>query len=301
MLKEMKNGTLALSQQSLVICGIVRDCEKNLIKNILVIEELRTYFKDSHVVIFENDSIDGTKEILRHWSESYTNVHIVSETYSAEKTIPNKKDTQTNPYFSEYRIIKMAYFRNKYLEYIEANNLTSDYTVVVDMDISKFFIKGILDSFSCSDQWDVVASNCYSTSPFLIRRYHDTYALVEMSKEHLPQNEKSIFWTQYKWRFMKKKRLTQVYSAHGGFSIYKSHLMQGLRYTVIYNNDQRVKVRCEHYSLQQQIQEKKGGKIYVNKKMIVKYQTVTFGLIAKRAEHYFESWFAKNKNVKKVI
>jgi hypothetical protein len=53
-----------MNNQNIVIAALARDCEDSLRINIPVIEELRTKFLWSQVVVVENDSIDGTKELL---------------------------------------------------------------------------------------------------------------------------------------------------------------------------------------------------------------------------------------------
>jgi len=272
-------GKRKLANSSIIICGIVRDCEKNLKNNITVIEKLRSFAKESHVVIFENDSKDKTKEILAEWTNSCSNVHILSETYN-ETTLPDLKGTKSNRFFCEYRIKKMSFFRNKYFDYIEANHLNSDYTIIVDLDVAQIFIDGIFDSLGWDGNWDVMTSNCYSTSPFLIRKYHDGYALTKWGEENLPQTVWSIKFARYKWRYLTiKKRFMPVYSAFGGLAIYKTPVLKNLRYKVIPNNDQKVEVRCEHYSLAKQIHERKDGRIFMNKQMKLKYQNITWSLI----------------------
>jgi len=59
-----------MSHSSVAVCSIVRDCNKALKHNIHTIEQLRSYFRQSLVIVFENDSKDGTKETLLKWKES---------------------------------------------------------------------------------------------------------------------------------------------------------------------------------------------------------------------------------------
>ena len=62
----------------IAICSIVRDCNNNLKRNIPVIEKLRSHLKSSIVIVFENDSIDGTKDIFIEWNKKSSNVYIES-------------------------------------------------------------------------------------------------------------------------------------------------------------------------------------------------------------------------------
>ena len=54
--KEYIAGKSLMKGSFVSICSIVRDCEFNLAKNIPRIEQLRLLFKDSEVIVFENDS-----------------------------------------------------------------------------------------------------------------------------------------------------------------------------------------------------------------------------------------------------
>ena len=57
------------SNLSIIICGIVRNAEKGLKNNIPIIKKVCSQFKDYRVVIYENDSIDKTKKILKDWKK----------------------------------------------------------------------------------------------------------------------------------------------------------------------------------------------------------------------------------------
>ncbi len=94
---------------SIAICSIVRNCENQLSKNIILIENLRKYFKSSYVIIYENDSIDNTKNVLLDWQKKSNNVNIYFETLNV-KTIPDNDTLGFNRYFSKERISKMAHY-----------------------------------------------------------------------------------------------------------------------------------------------------------------------------------------------
>lgn len=154
--------------------------------------------------------------------------------------------------------------------------------MVVDLDVAELFLQGILTSFSDTPEWDAVTAFGYSTSPSLKRRYHDAYALVEYGNENIPQTEESI--QNAAGSFIKKLQTSQwirVYSAFGGLAIYRFDKIKGLRYKIISNEDPRVEVRCEHFSLYQQMNEKEECKVYVNPKMKLKYQEISISLIYK--------------------
>lgn len=273
----------SINKSSVIVCSIVRNAEKGLKKNIPVIKELCQYFKCYKVVIYENDSTDSTKILLQSWMDEDPDhvIALLNDTDSSS-TIPNAQSVKANPFFCKKRISKMAAIRNHYLDYIEKEKLEADYLIVVDLDVAELFLEGILTSFSDAPEWDAVTAFGYSTSPSFRRRYHDSYALVEYGNENIPQTEKSI--QNAAISFIKKLKTSQwirVYSAFGGLAIYRFDKIKGLRYKIISNEDPRVEVRCEHFSLYQQMSKKEDCRIYVNPQMKLNYQKVSISLICK--------------------
>lgn len=268
-------------ESSIVVCGIVRNAETGLKRNIPVINSICANFHDYKIVVFENNSKDRTKKILEAWHDSnHENVFILMEDYELEKVIPSYKEVKCNPFFSLWRIEKMANLRNKYLDFIDYKGWNPDYLMVVDLDISKIYEGGFFSSFTSSFEWDAVTANGYSYSPSFRKRYHDTYALVELGNEDIPQTENSIYGNGYVFRDLKK--WVPVYSAFGGLSIYRYEKIKGLRYKAIPNYNSRVESRCEHYSIFRQMWSRGNLSVYINPQMVVKYQNITFGLIWKK-------------------
>jgi len=278
---DIEKGKSFMKEQSVAICSIVRDCKKNLKRNINVLEVLKKYFKKTDFYIFENDSKDGTKNILKKWKGNSENVNIFLNDYY-DVTIPSMSEVKENPYYSKHRISRMCQYRNEYLKKINQSKEKYDYIIVLDLDIEKINIEGIISSFSLAGHWDVICANGFSYSPTLRKRYHDSYALVELGKEKIPQTEKSIRLNQYIWgRIKRRGPLIPVYSAYGGLSIYRYEAIKNKYYKVLTNEDKRVAVRCEHFSLCQQIKQAGYTRIFVNPSMILKYQSINIKLVSK--------------------
>ncbi len=272
-------GYEKMNHSSLTICSIVRDCDVKLRKNIPVIEKIRSYFKSSAVIVFENDSIDGTKQTLEKWSNDFKNVNIISADYN-ESTIPNQLFIEANKYYSYHRISKLAEFRNQYLKILNESSFCTEFVMVIDLDVSKLNINGIAHSFGLADDWDVVCANGYSYSPSLKKRYHDTYALVELGKENEIQTESSIYENLESWSFLKSGMpLIPVYSAFGGLSIYHYHAIKNKKYSVIPNNDKRVEVKCEHFSICKEIREAGYSRVFIDPYMTLKNHSFTMNRI----------------------
>lgn len=170
----------------------------------------------------------------------------------------------------------MAYYRNQYLTFIKENKYYADFVLVVDLDLQRIELSGILDSLAQSNNWDMIAANgiIYSPSAFFRRRYNDTFALVEEGEENLPQTEKSIKEKQYKWAHLKNgDPLASVYSAFGGLAIYRFDAIKDCRYEAIANEDSRVEVRCEHFALCKQMHDNGFDRIFINPSMKVTYSS----------------------------
>lgn len=271
-----------LNESSIIICSIVRNAERGLKNNIPVINEFCKYFSNYKVIVYENDSTDNTKIILTSWMrDDPKHITVLSNDTDAKKTIPSYNEINCNPFFSYKRIEKMVFYRNKYLDYIKQHNLQAEYLMVVDLDVASLYLDAILSSFDVNvPEWDAVTAMGYSRSPVFKKRYHDTYALVEIGMENTPQTEKSIFTSSL--RIMKKihdNRWLRVFSAFGGLAIYRFEKIKNLRYKVIENGDSRVEVRCEHYSIFQQMSSESNCKVYINANMVLKYQSITLKLI----------------------
>lgn len=276
-----------ISSKTIIICSIVRDAETGLKNNIPVIDKLCSLFKDYRIYVYENDSKDKTKEILKEWhSQSPEKIHISINDVDATKTIPTDQKMTVNPFFSRKRIGKMVNIRNNYIRYIKEQNWEADYIMVVDMDVAQLFLDGILSSFKSDIQWDAVTAFGYSTSPKLRRRYHDTYALTMWGDENNPQTEEKIKINADKLGKLKPTdNWIRVFSAFGGLAIYKFEAVKGIEYKLIPNEDDRIEVKCEHFSITKQMAEKGYNKFYINPSMELKYQRLTLSIILKRIKN----------------
>ncbi len=262
-----------LANSSIAICGLARNCAHKLSANIKFIHELRTYFKFLQVVVLENDSHDNTRAILDNWSVRSSNVIILDGINRSTISISDQLDRKVNPYYSYKRISYLATLRNQYLDYINSDGHAYDYILVLDFDIDKISLAGVLNSFEQRDNWDVACAYGYSISPRLHERIHDTYAMVLLGDENKPQQERPIKQLQRDVRLNKiSGSLLPVYSAFGGLSIYKAGLLEGINYQALKNGDPRVEVRCEHFSICHQLKQKGVTRVMINPQMHLLYE-----------------------------
>lgn len=270
-----------LKEKSIIVCGIVRDAANGLKRNIPVIDAFVSYFGESKLLFFENDSLDDTKALLREWADRCRGrVFVMTENRNCEHATPASSEVKCNPFFSARRIGRMAELRNQYLEYIEDKGWETDYLMVVDMDVAAIDLNGLLSSFEPGREWDAVTAFGYSTSPKLKRRYHDTYALTEWGDEHNPQTEKKVKDLAVKYGSLKPDDdWVRVFSAFGGIAIYRYERVKGLRYMALPNDDPRVEVHCEHFSLYWQMAQQQEPYVFINPRMRIMYQRISLKII----------------------
>ena len=272
----------ATTNSSIIICSIVRDAERGLKRNIPQIKALCGYFKDFKVFVYENDSNDNTKNSLKS-GVKVTQPHVfisLNKTNNAVRTISSVSESgDVNPFYSRKRIEKMADLRNSYMEFIYAEGWKADYLMVVDLDVAWIRADNILSSFE-KDNWDAVTAYDYSLSPKLKWRNHDSYALTELGDENNPQTEYITKMLSEKYASMQQNNdWVRVFSAFGGLAIYRFECVKGLRYKAMDNDDKRVEEKCEHFSIYRQMADKGFDKVYINPKMVLKYQDLTIGIV----------------------
>ncbi len=257
--------------KNVVVCILARDCKSALKRNIPQIEKLCGFFSDSKIIVVENDSVDGTKETLKQWSELNENVCVLSED-TKQITIPKKIESGKNPTTSFYRINKMAQFRNRYLSFIRGNNIVSDYVIVIDIDVYKIFPKKIFSAIvNAPDDWSAIFANgmLCSIIPFF-SKYYDNYAYIpyESEKKSFSFKERhfnideltSFFW---------KNDYVKVRSAFAGIGIYKYEALCGAEYRALPSSSGEDESLCEHVSVN--LNCAKYGNLYISRKMKILY------------------------------
>lgn len=274
-----------------LVCGIVRDAAAGLRRNVPALQRLLACFADYRVAVYENDSRDDTVRLLHAW-ERRDAAHVrVRCQVLGRRTIPTAHAAAgANPFFTLVRNERMSAFRNACLDMGEAfcheSGFVPDYMIVVDLDVVSLPSPASL--LTCWDAtapaWDACTAYGQSRTPLLLPRYHDTYALCMQGDEARPQTEAMI---RHQQRDM-VQRLRQspwlpVFSAFGGFAIYRYQHFQGLRYQALPNDDSRVESRAEHFSLFRQ----RPARTYVNAAMTLRYQAVTPALILSTLRRWF--------------
>ncbi len=252
--ERLQVGYQNMQEQQVIICGLARDVMKALPNVMAKVERLGEKFKDYRVIIVENDSVDGTAEMLQYWQRVNPHVEILSQQLHAQKWEEEQSPDRTTA---------MANYRNQYLDHIRAKKYVFDYLVVFDLDLQLgFSYDGIAHTFSHQD-WDVVASNGILVPPYgnpiANPLFFDAFAFRPTKDASLPSDKAAINQLQ----FQRGEDLVAVASAFGGLAIYKSAgILAGARYG---GED------CEHVILHQWLHQHGFDQHFLNPSQIVLY------------------------------
>lgn len=246
------DGLMETAKHKAIILGISRDNNEDMQVMTSTIESLGGIFADYRVVIFENDSKDGTKESLKGWQDKNGKVKIISEDFRNKKR-PN--------------IQFLADARNRYLREIESSKYDDfDILVVIDMDMSYGVdIRGVLDSFTKFEKWGAVCSNG------IYRKNGTMWDAFAFRNEELPHGLNDTASNEY-WNMVVTKcqktydpegDLIPVYSCFGGLAFYKKGFVKSCKY-------HSIKDDCEHVEFNKCI-GRNGGKMFLNPAQVIRY------------------------------
>jgi hypothetical protein len=218
----------------LLICGVIKDVEKQLPQNMELLKEIGNHFTKYKILLYENNSTDSTKSILTTMVSE--NVRVIME-----ETKPTKENSQIWAYTAvtgsdHYcRIENICKARNVLVEEINKPEFDS-YNVVVwiDLDCNAFSVEGIVHAVNQVRNTKKVFFGNSS-------EYYDYYALRMSSNHHLlgPEIIGEPFWDAIN---MEKINLdhdqpVQVYSAYNGVGVYPKECFQKARFHCIVNDN----------------------------------------------------------------
>lgn len=294
--------TLCASPKTVVICGIARDVAEALPNTMHEMERVGKQFADYRIIIYENNSTDGTTQILQQWAEENAKVIFIHEDWID----PPKARTESIAYARNQTLIEAERYRN------------FDLLLMADMDFTTAWpVDEIVRSADC-EGWDCVSANGISDDGF----YVDAYAFRDRSFPFGPEVIGDAWWKKRVPFAIEGKEWHPVYSAFGGLALYKMESIRGCRYNglalpslrdfykeilkeadkcwqVDYYLDMRgipanydvntisivfafntnwerpwdyLKVTCcEHVNLHAEMRKKGCGRIFVNPKMVMQY------------------------------
>jgi hypothetical protein len=223
-----------------LICSVVKNCVGKISPNIKLAIQTGKLFDSYKIIIYENNSNDGTKEVLSQYSynkNKYKNIYIISETIDYETIKKNSKIWSYKEVTGSdhpCRIEQICNARNKLIDEInKAEYNYYDYVIWIDFDSNGWSLEGIVDSFNKKNYWDIVYANGIEKN----KTYYDVYALRGLNTYLGPEIIGEKFWNNIKYVVLNGKQLIPVYSAFGGIGIFKKKIFKKYRYNFIINEN----------------------------------------------------------------
>jgi hypothetical protein len=254
-----------LSKKSVLICGLIRDGDDVLEKQIEMMDNAFRDFKNVGFIIIESDSRDATPEILSRISQRRSDFNYIC-LGKLESTIPN-------------RIQRLRFCRNKYVEFIRNSNKKYDFIVVADLDgiNSKLTRESINSCFYTDFSWDMCSANQACG-------YYDLYALRaegwcekdilrEIQLRGVNKSPREMFDLRTKLIYDQMKVIPRnhswisVDSAFGGLAIYQATIFEEFDYT---SEGKHNEIQCEHVDLHLRMSNS-GKLLYINPRLINSY------------------------------
>lgn len=277
------NGFTAMSKTNVTFLGVARNVEHQLQHVLHEVEKLSAHFAASQAIFVQGDSDDNTLLMLRQWaSSSPHNRSILTTSKVGLRDEVNVGKDMLMP-----REGAIASARNVGLEYM-ASRSSTEYVIVLDMDLLGVSVTGVADSFGRTDQWDAVCAH----GVILHGLYRDTYAFrtSELNTNHHWGDEQNRGASVVERARLKRQchaaklgvhsitdgmalktlgeELAVVTSCFGGLTIYKRSHFDGCSYRYRYAAPPLM-LDCEHVLLHQCMADRHGTRIRSNPTMYV--------------------------------
>lgn len=246
----LAKGSNEMKKHKVVFAGITRNNAPDLPITLKTIEHIGGFFSDYRVIVFENDSNDGTKQILTQWKTNNPKIQVISEDYAIQKR-PNIK------------FLAMA--RNKYIKALQDPQYAQfDMVIFIDMDMSfGIDVRGIQDSFAKIEMWDSVCSNG------IFKNTGEMWDAFAFRNNEFPHDTRVPgYWNLLLSKIQKiypaGTNLVPVHSCFGGLAIYKRSSILGCEYDSIDED-------CEHVSFHKCATAKNHMRMFLNPNQMIRY------------------------------
>lgn len=257
---KVKTGIKLAKSYRVAILGMVRDCETVLPSVLKRLELFTCLFGSTNIFIYENDSIDKTKQILRDWNPRDVNYNINSSNLGLPKLGQGKDLARSQG---------MAMLRNNLRDWFLSDSRKFDYVIVLDMDLKTgWSLHGIANSFGWIG-WDMMSSNGIVYDKDTVcksrRLFYDTWALRFVHDASQRPNEQLNLL-----QFHRGEAPIKVWSNFGGLAIYtyKAFALGEAKYQPL---SSRGLPECDHVSFNTALRENGFDKLYLNPSQICVY------------------------------
>ena len=268
----IETGIEKCKESKVVICGLCRDIAPILNTVMCRLKATADMFAEAKIVIVENDSIDGTSELLRSFVECDDSIKLVQTTLNDKKYNSNSADST-----SLARVAKMSKVRNMYLD-AASMYPDYDYVIVIDLDIiGGWSYDGIYNSFGYDD-WSGMTAN----------------GIMYLKQTSMDSGErktalKRVFFDTWTFRPLNDP-IFRGFKMFDSFYLERSeppiHILSNFNGLGIYKYDEIMTqqymphsldgtVSCEHVYMNQKITQN-GGKVFINPSLITLYSPTCY-------------------------
>jgi hypothetical protein len=249
----VQRGRKRMAELSVVICGLCRDVRHYLPKTASRVERLGQMFSNYRAVLFENDSVDATREFLFDWQAVNPQVEVISESHGTRR-FPQTRCLE--------RAAWLAYCRNRCRERAVSQYAHFDFVIVLDTDLPGGWSYDGLAHTLAGDDWDFVGSYglrqrvgpTADESPYC---HFDTWAFrpAAGTPARTLVDHNSL-------QLQRGGPLLPVESCFGGLGVYRMDSFQ----SVEYGDDD-----CEHVVFHNRLRAAGFHRLYLNPSQIVMY------------------------------
>ena len=243
-------GKQKAQDSKIAVVGLARDCAIQLSKSISDLQKFNC--KQLEFFIFENDSVDETKDVLKQLTRDYSNIEVTFAKNNREYLRDRSRE----------RTINLAEYRNFCLGWVKENCSDFNYVIVLDLDADLgFSLEGIYNSIGWFDDLDNAGGMC-SYSLYLKHGrnitsfvHYDSFAArLNDWKPTGEDSDQNNVWFRELHPLIGSEPF-HLYSCFGGLAVYKTEAFISGRYCG--------SLGSEHVFFHKELYEN-GFKIYLN-------------------------------------
>jgi hypothetical protein len=267
--KQVEPGKKKAARSRIVFGALARDVTSTLDGMKTKIQGLGSLFKDYRVVIFENDSTDGTRRLLQQWQTENPKIQLLTccEDGNCECRLSVKNLHQVGME-SIQRMDKLRHFRQRVLRHVQQHYNDYDYYMIIDFDLpGAIYRDGFLSTFS-RDDFDMVFARGLTTFPIINTALYDGIAYLS-DTDSFDDKSNDLETAIHINKDLRSLRIGSPWApARSGFNGMAVYRMKSILNATYILSD-RKKHRCEHIDLHYDMYQKGHRRIYYNPSMIL--------------------------------
>ena len=270
-LDQVNSGYKNAKNKKIIIASLCRNVKKSIEPTRTRLEKIGKAFGDYRIILFENDSADGTRKGLIRWTKENNRVILLDccEFGPCDCKLKYKHGYDFG-IVSTSRMEKMAFYRNQYLDYTKKYFGDFDYLCVYDFDLEGgIYLDGLISNFDPKLEWDMVCATGLMGFPSLgppknFNGIYDGLSYVGLNQDFYDKDislSNQVLLMNKLCRKNIGEDLIQIKSGFNGMAIYKINSIKDLNYDF--------KTHCEHIDLHKNMFEKGFNKIFLSPNMVL--------------------------------